>query len=114
MGPETATIAHSHTASLTTDERVLEAACRQSRIILVKTQAEVLNALKLVDQPPVRGNRLVVFSRSGGEAVVTAYACRRFGFTLPPLSEPLVQSITGAFPGRGHPPHQPHRPGGYL
>jgi acyl-CoA synthetase (NDP forming) len=93
VGPETATIAHSHTASLTTDERVLEAACRQSRITLVKTQAELLNAVKLVDQPPVRGNRLVVFSRSGGEAVVAAYACRRFGFTLPPLSDHLVQSI---------------------
>ena len=93
VGPETATIAHSHTASLTTDERVLEAACRQSRIIRVKTQSEFLNAVKLVDQPPVRGNRLVVFSRSGGEAVVAAYACRQFGFTLPPLSETLVQSI---------------------
>jgi acetyltransferase len=93
VGPETAAIAHSHTASLTTDERVLEAACRQSRITLVKTQAEVLNALKLVDQPPVRGNRLVVFSRSGGEAVVAAYACRKFGFTLPTLSDRLLQSI---------------------
>ena len=93
MGPETAAIAQSHTASLTTDERVLEAACRHSRIIRVKTQSEFLNAVKLVDQPPVRGNRLVVFSRSGGEAVVAAYACRQFGFTLPPLSEALVQSI---------------------
>ena len=93
VGPETAAIAQSHTASLTTDERVLEAACRHSRIIRVKTQAEFLNAVKLVDQPPVRGNRLVVFSRSGGEAVVAAYACRQFGFTLPPLSDRLVQSI---------------------
>lgn len=93
VGPETATIAQSHTASLTTDERVLEAACRQSRIIRVKTQAEFLNAARLVGQPRVQGNRLVVFSRSGGEAVVTAYACRRFGFTLPPLSKPLVKSI---------------------
>jgi acyl-CoA synthetase (NDP forming) len=93
VGPETATIARSHTASLTTDERVLEAACRQSHIIRVKTQAELLNAVKLVDQPPVRGNRLVVFSRSGGEAVVTAYACRQWGFTLPPLSDQLVQMI---------------------
>ena len=72
---------------------MLEAACRQSRIIRVKTQSEFLNAVKLVDQPPVRGNRLVVFSRSGGEAVVAAYACRQFGFTLPPLSETLVASI---------------------
>ena len=62
-------------------------------IIRVKTQSEFLNAARLVGQPPVRGNRLVVFSRSGGEAVVAAYACRRFGFTLPPLSEALVQSI---------------------
>jgi acetate---CoA ligase (ADP-forming) len=93
VGPETATIAQSHTASLTTDERVLEAACRQSRIIRVKTQAELLNAIKLVDQPPVQGNRVVVFSRSGGEAVVAAYACRQWGFTLPPLSASLVKSI---------------------
>jgi acyl-CoA synthetase (NDP forming) len=93
VGPETATIAHSHTASLTTDERVLDAACGQSRLIRVKTQAEFLNAARLVGQPPVKGNRLVVFSRSGGEAVVTAYACRRYGFTLPPLSDQLVDSI---------------------
>ena len=93
VGPETAAIAQSHTASLSTDERVLEAACRHSRIIRVKTQSEFLNAVKLVDQPPVRGNRLVVFSRSGGEAVVAAYACRQSGFTLPALSEALVQDI---------------------
>ena len=93
VGPETAAIAQSHTASLSTDERVLEAACRHSRIIRVKTQSEFLNAVKLVDQPPVRGNRLVVFSRSGGEAVVAAYACRQFGFTLPALSAALVQDI---------------------
>jgi acetyltransferase len=94
VGPETASIAHSHTASLTTDERVLATACRQSRILQVKTQSEFLNAARLVGQPPVTGNRLVVFSRSGGEAVVTAYACRRFGFTLPRLSDALVASIT--------------------
>lgn len=93
VGPETAAIAQSHTASLSTDERVLEAACRHSRIIRVKTQSDFLNAVKLVDQPPVRGNRVVVFSRSGGEAVVAAYACRQFGFTLPALSENLVQDI---------------------
>ena len=51
VGPETATIAQSHTASLTTDERVLEAACRQSRIIRVKTQSEFLDAARLVGQP---------------------------------------------------------------
>jgi acyl-CoA synthetase (NDP forming) len=93
VGPETATIAQSHTASLTTDERVLDAACRQSRLIRVKTQTEFLNAARLVGQPPVKGNRLVVFSRSGGEAVVAAYACRRWGFTLPRLSDSLLAEV---------------------
>jgi acyl-CoA synthetase (NDP forming) len=93
VGPETATIAHSHTASLTADERVLAAACRQTRIMRIENQSEFLNAARLVGQPPVKGNRLVVFSRSGGEAVVAAYACRRYGFTLPQLSESLARSI---------------------
>jgi acyl-CoA synthetase (NDP forming) len=93
VGAETATIAHSHTASLAADERVLAAACRQSRIMRIENQSEFLNAARMVGQPPVKGNRLVVFSRSGGEAVVAAYACRKYGFTLPQLSESLAKSI---------------------
>jgi acyl-CoA synthetase (NDP forming) len=93
VGEETAVIAHSHTASLATDERVLEAACRQSGMLAVKRQTEFLNAAKLVGQPPVKGSRVVVLSRTGGEAVVTAYACREWGFELPPLSPHLAEII---------------------
>ncbi len=95
VGPETAAIAQSHTASLTADEQVLEAACRQSGLVHLKDQADFLSHAKLVGQPPVKGDRLVVFSRSGGEAVVAAYACRRFGFRLPPLSASLADIIRG-------------------
>ncbi|HEY9072507.1 MAG TPA: CoA-binding protein, partial [Desulfobaccales bacterium] len=93
VGPETAAIAHSHTASLSADEEVVEAACRQSGMVHLKDQADFLSYAKLVGQPPVKGDRLVVFSRSGGEAVVAAYACRRFGFRLPPLSPSLGKII---------------------
>ncbi|MCX5890143.1 MAG: acetate--CoA ligase family protein [Deltaproteobacteria bacterium] len=93
VGPETAAIARSHTASLTSDEEVVAAACRQSGMIHLKDQADFLSLAKLVGQPPVKGDRLVVFSRSGGQAVVAAYACRRFGFRLPPLSAPLAKFI---------------------
>jgi acetate---CoA ligase (ADP-forming) len=93
VGEETAVIARSHTASLTADERVLAAACRQSGMIHVTSQYDFLAAAKLVGQPPVKGNRIVVLSRSGGEAVVAAYACRQFGFRLPPLSPQLVEFI---------------------
>ncbi len=90
VGPETAAIGQSHTASLTTDERVLEAACRQGGMLQIKHQWDFLNAAKLVGQPPVKGPRLMILSRSGGEALVSAYAARRWGFQLPPLSPPLT------------------------
>jgi acyl-CoA synthetase (NDP forming) len=89
---ETAAIGQSHTASLTTDERVLAAACRQGGMLWIKSQAEFLVGAKMAAQPPVRGDRLVVLSRSGGEALITAYSCDQWGFRLPPLS-PQVEKL---------------------
>uniref|UniRef100_A0A7C3V7X2 CoA-binding protein n=1 Tax=Desulfobacca acetoxidans TaxID=60893 RepID=A0A7C3V7X2_9BACT len=91
--PETSKIALSHTASLATDEKAVDAACRQGNIFRVLRQSDFLNAAKMVGQPPVKGNRLVILSRSGGEAVVGAYACKRYGFTLPPLAPALADFI---------------------
>ncbi len=93
VGQETAAIAQSHTASLTADEKVLAAACRQTGLIHLQSQYQFLAAAKLVGQPPVKGNRLLVLSRSGGEAVVAASACRRHGFRLPPISPELAGFI---------------------
>jgi acyl-CoA synthetase (NDP forming) len=93
VGEETKAIAYSHTASLASDDRVVEAACRQAGIIRVKSQADFLMAAKLTGQPPVKGDNLVVLSRSGGEAVIAAYACRQWGFKLPPLSPELADFI---------------------
>ena len=90
VGPETEAIGQSHTASLTTDERVLEAACRQGGMLRIIHQWDFLNAAKLVGQPPVKGPRLMILSRSGGEALVSAYAARQWGFQLPPLSPALT------------------------
>jgi acyl-CoA synthetase (NDP forming) len=90
---ETTAIAMSHTASLATDEKVVDAACRQGNIFRVLRQSDFLNAAKMVGQPPVKGNRMVILSRSGGEAVVGAYACKRYGFQLPPLSQGLADFI---------------------
>ncbi|MGQ9687937.1 MAG: acetate--CoA ligase family protein [Desulfobaccales bacterium] len=93
VAAETSSIAMSHTASLATDEKVMDAACRQGNIFRVLRQADFLNAAKMVGQAPVKGSRLVILSRSGGEAVVGAYACKRHGFRLPPLPQPLADLI---------------------
>ncbi len=90
---ETSRIAMSHTASLATDEKAVDAACRQGNIFRVLRQSDFLNAAKMVGHPPVQGNRLVILSRSGGEAVVGAYACTRYGFSLPPLAPGLADFI---------------------
>lgn len=91
--PETSGIAMSHTASLATDEKVVEAACRQGNIFRVLSQSDFLIAAKMVGQAPVKGNRITILSRSGGEAVVGAYASKRWGFTLPPLAPKLADFI---------------------
>jgi acetyltransferase len=93
VGEETQAIALSHTASLASDERVVEAACRQAGILRLKSQAEFLVASKMLSQPPVKGKRVVVLSRSGGEAVIAAFACRQWGFQLPPLKPHLAEFI---------------------
>jgi acetyltransferase len=59
----------------------------------VLRQSDFLNAAKLAGQPKVKGNRLVILSRSGGEAVVAAYASKRNGFVLPPLAPDLAEFI---------------------
>ncbi len=93
IGELSADIARSHTASLAVDDEVVTAACCQAGILRVHSRNEFLQAAIALQQPPLKGDRLVVLSRSGGEAVVTADACHKAGFKLPPLSPEIVQLI---------------------
>ena len=68
-------IASSHTAALAADDRVVEAALRQAGIARFRTTEAMVHYLKVLALPPLRGNRLVVLSRSGGHAVITADEC---------------------------------------
>ena len=93
IGTLSADIARSHTASLAVDDEVVSAACCQSGILRVHSRNEFLHAAIALQQPPLKGDRLVVLSRSGGEAVVVADACQKAGFHLPPLSPEIVKLI---------------------
>lgn len=86
-----AVIARSHSASLTTDDAVTDAAFRQCGILRVTDQNEGLTAIKGFLLPKMRGRRLAVISRSGGHAVMAADAADQFGFELPPYPEELVK-----------------------
>lgn len=86
-----AVIARSHSASLTTDDAVTNAAFRQCGILRVADQNEGLTAIKGFLLPKMEGRRLAVISRSGGHAVMAADAADEFGFELPPFPGDLVK-----------------------
>ena len=86
-------IARSHSASLSTDDQVVEAGLRQCGIIRVGDQREGVEVIKALSLPPMRGRRLAIISRSGGHAVMAADAADEYGFTLPPFPEELLQTV---------------------
>ncbi len=92
-GESGAVIARSHSASLSTDDRVLAAALQQCGVFRAREQQEALHMLKAFALPPMQGNRLAVISRSGGHAVMAADAAEEFGFELPPYPAELIRLV---------------------
>jgi acetyltransferase len=90
-------IAKSHTASLASDDAVVEAAFKQADIIRVHDATTLGNNLKILRLPPMQGRRLAVISRSGGQAVIAADACELLGFDLAPFPESFLREIEKNF-----------------
>ncbi len=76
-----------HTAALAGDDDVVTAAFRQAGIHRVQNLAEMMECFKVFSLPVIRGNRLAVLGRSGGQAVLLADAVHRYGFELAKLSD---------------------------
>jgi acetyltransferase len=90
-------IALSHTAALANDDRIVSAAFRQVGILRAESFRDTAAMAQGLALPPVRGNDLVIISRSGGHAVVAADAAEQHGFRLPPLSEKLSGRVRDFF-----------------
>ncbi len=90
-------IALSHTASLTSDDKVVDAAFHQSGIVRVRDATSLGNNLKILRLPPMKGKKLGVISRSGGHAVIAADACELSGFELAPFPESFLREIEKHF-----------------
>jgi acyl-CoA synthetase (NDP forming) len=86
-------IAASHTAALSSDDRVVDTAFRQCGIIRVHDATMLCNYMKTLCLPPLVGRKLAVISRSGGHAIVAADACEITGFDLAELPEPFIREI---------------------
>ncbi|MEN8240815.1 MAG: acetate--CoA ligase family protein, partial [Chloroflexota bacterium] len=90
-------IAMSHTASLASDDKVVDAALKQAGIIRVSDATTLGNSLKILELPPMRGKNLAIISRSGGHAVIAADACELSGFKLAHFPEKYLREIESHF-----------------
>ncbi len=91
-------VALSHTAALGDDDRIVSAAFRQAGIFRAEDFRESVAFAQGLKLSPVRGNSLVVISRSGGHAVIAADAAERHGFKLAPLPREFVERVRAFFP----------------
>ena len=99
IAPAAARIARSHSASILNEQRVMESAARQAGIIQVTELSEFPVVAKSFMLPPMRGNRLVIFSGSGGMGVVGADWAHRCGFDMPSLEDSKARAIEKRLPG---------------
>ncbi len=86
-------IAISHTAALFNNDRVVDGAFRQSGILRVESIHDMTVCAKALELPPLRGNRLVAISMSGGFSVILGDVCERLGFECPDLPRELLDRI---------------------
>jgi acetate---CoA ligase (ADP-forming) len=97
IGSFSQNIALSHTASLASDDRVVDAALHQSGVIRVRDATSLGNNLKILRLPPMKGKNLAVISRSGGHAVLAADACELTGFNLAHFPQEFLREIETYF-----------------
>jgi acyl-CoA synthetase (NDP forming) len=86
-------IAMSHTAALSNDDRIVDGALRQAGIVRVKDIHDMTVCAKALRLPPLKGNRLVAISLSGGFSVILGDTCEKYGFRCPALPRELVDQI---------------------
>ena len=90
-------IAKLHTAALANDDKVVDAALRQADIIRAKDFRTFVNDVKILSLPAMKGNNLVILSRSGGIAIVAADSAEHYGFKLFPLRKDFTERIHNYF-----------------
>ena len=86
-------VAWSHTAALSNDDRVVDGAFRQAGVVRVRDIHEMTVCAKALQLPPLKGDRLVAMSMSGGFSVVLGDACEENRFVCPDLPRELLDEI---------------------
>jgi acetate---CoA ligase (ADP-forming) len=86
-------IARFHTSALAGDDDVADAALKQAGIHRVRTLMDMADAFKIFSLPLMKGNKVGVVCRSGGQAVLLADAIQRQGFALAGFSNSVFDLV---------------------
>ena len=86
-------IAQFHTTALAGDDEATNAALKQVGIHRAQTLQEMIDDFKIFSLPLIRGRKIGVICRSGGQAVMLADAVHQHGFELAKFSDPVFDYV---------------------
>ena len=90
----------SHTASLSGEDRVFDAAFRQAGAIRAMNLQEMVEIARvLIGQPPMRGRNIGILTTSGSLGAMTADIVYQEGMRLPPWEPDTIEKIKARSPG---------------
>lgn len=87
--------AMSHTASMSNDDAILDAAFARAGILRIHHLEEFVTTAKAFALPPMRGNRIMVMSPAGGLGVAMADLCERHGFAFADPGPSFYEDLAG-------------------
>jgi len=93
IGSTSSEVARSHTAALSSDERIINGAFRQTGIVRADSIHDMTVCAKALQLRPLTGDQLVVISLSGGFSVILGDTCENYGFSCPQLPPALIKDI---------------------
>ncbi|NLH50861.1 MAG: hypothetical protein GX444_19980 [Myxococcales bacterium] len=96
IGEASRAIAGSHTAALANDDAVVDAALAQAGARRTSNLGDTVAKVKAFLLPPMKGDRTVVVSRSGGHAIIAADECGKAGLVFPELPAEFLELVRRA------------------
>ena len=94
-----AKLAMSHTSSLAGSDQLYDTLFERLGIIRVATLPALLETIKMVSAPrPLRGDRLAIFTCSGGDSLMAADRAAEIGLKLPELTPAQFASLRQQLP----------------
>ncbi|MFP4349955.1 MAG: acetate--CoA ligase family protein [Desulfococcaceae bacterium] len=90
--------AMSHTGSIASNAKIVEAAARQTGMIMADDFAELKDFAKVFStQPLPKGNRIAVITLAGSVGVVVSDLCAKYGLELPNLTPETTEKLKDKF-----------------